>query len=59
MEFKVTIINFIKKTKESKKELIAWAFIVFIITHYFFEPLISYIDETLGPKPEILSNILI
>lgn len=59
MEFKVTIINFVKKTKESKKELIVWAFIVFIITHYVFEPLISYIDETFSPKPEILSNIII
>jgi hypothetical protein len=60
---KIIINNFFTKTKQNKKEIIIWAVITFIITfflsHYFLEPLTSYLDEKFGPKPNILSNVAV
>lgn len=53
--------NFWIQTKQSKREIIIWAIITFIITfflsHYLLEPGISYIDDKYGSKPNIISNI--
>lgn len=58
---KITIINFWNKTKQSKKEIIIWAIITFLITsflfHYALEPLFSYIDDFFRPKPNVVLYI--
>lgn len=56
------ISNFLIQTKQSKREIIFWAIITFVITfllsHYIIEPGINYIDDQFSPKPNILSNVI-
>ncbi len=60
---RINIYKFWIESKQNKRELIIWSIIIFIITFLFsrygLEPFFSYVDDTFGPKPNILSNVMI
>ena len=63
MKMKININHFLIKSKQNKKEIITWGIIigiiVWIITGLILNPLITNFWSNYGPKPSIVSNVII
>ena len=56
---RILIQNFLIESKQNWKNIIWWLIIGFLITHFALEPSITFIEEKIGPKPNIIANVAI
>lgn len=58
-ETKITRINFFNKTKQNKKEIIILGILIWMVTALVLNPSINTIWSVYGPKPNIVSNVIL